>query len=144
MGNVLSARDIEEKWFGPWKFLLCSNWSDCKHLNAATNKLADDLEVKCDVDLHESLLRVILAGGPHACDSARCVLQLILNKGCHVDGVECNIDEMSMVFKLILETIHDLEEDICVNREPIILVLDHEIQVSFVFFIRYFMAVSLM
>ncbi|XP_074358633.1 separase isoform X1 [Apium graveolens] len=120
-------RDIEEKWFGPWKFLLCSDWSDCKHLKLATNKLAEDLKVKCNVDLHESLLRVILAGGQHACESTRCVPELILNKGCHVDGVECNIDEMSMALKLILETIHGLE-DICVTREPIILVLDHEIQ----------------
>ncbi|KAL1827171.1 separase isoform X3 [Daucus carota subsp. sativus] len=126
LGHFL--RDIEEKWFGPWKFLFCSDWSDCKHLDLAINKLADDLKVKCDVNLHESLLRVILAGGQHACDSSRCVPNLILNNGCHVDGVECNIDEMSMVFKLILETIHEFEEDLCVNREPIILVLDHEIQ----------------
>lgn len=123
--------------------MFCSDWSDCKHLDLAINKLADDLKVKCDVNLHESLLRVILAGGQHACDSSRCVPNLILNNGCHVDGVECNIDEMSMVFKLILETIHEFEEDLCVNREPIILVLDHEIQVTFVSFICYFMEVSL-
>lgn len=98
--------------------------------------------MKCNVDVEESLLRVILAGGQHACESTRCVPELILNKGCHIDGVECNIDEMPMVLKLILETIHGLE-DICVTREPIILVLDHEIQVSIVFFICCFMEVSL-
>lgn len=124
-------RDLEDTWFGPWKYLLWGEWSECKHLDLVQNKLADDLKVKCKVEVHESLLRVILAGGKYACQSKECVSQLILNKGCYIGGVECNIDELSGAFELILETIHDIEEDVCVNREPIILVLDYEVQVGF-------------
>lgn len=121
---------MEDTWFGQWKYLLGGEYSDCTYLNITLGKLADDLKVKFNVEVQESLLRVIMAGGRYACQSKECVSQLILNKGCYIGGVECNFDELSGASELILETIRGIEDDGGVNREPIILVLDYEVQVG--------------
>lgn len=54
-------RDLEDSWFGPWKFLLLGEWSGCEH-QESQKKLMHNLKVKCKVDAHESLTKVIVGG----------------------------------------------------------------------------------
>ena len=104
-----------------------------------------NLKVKCKVDAHERLLNVVVGGAKHACEREECVLQLILSKGCFIGGVgncsqtmqgtlvdTCDGDESlsKMAFNLILEASQEVEEQECLNREPVILVLDFDVQVG--------------
>ncbi|XP_057494488.1 LOW QUALITY PROTEIN: separase-like [Actinidia eriantha] len=136
-------RDLEDSWFGPWKYLLLGELSGSKHQELVQRKLMHNLKVKCKVDAHESLLNVVVGGAKHACEREECVLQLILSKGCFIGGVgnfsqtlqgtladTCDGDESlsKMAFNLILEASKEVEEQECLNREPVILVLDFDVQ----------------
>ena len=111
-----------------------------------------NLKVKCKVDAHESLIKVIIGGAKHICEREESILQLILNKGCFIDGVGyCNqerwgtyadtsdgVESLSKkALKLILEAAREVEEEECLNREPVILVLDFDVQVGLKFLIPY-------
>lgn len=139
-------RDFEDSWFGPWKYLFLGDWSDSKHLDLVQKKLVDDLKSKYKVSVPESVLKVIVGGVNYACQREECVSQIILNKGCYVGGIGDRHSESSKllskncdgikrvsqsIFKLINETANDVEEREFANRQPIILVLDFEVQVSF-------------
>ncbi|THG06125.1 hypothetical protein TEA_008002 [Camellia sinensis var. sinensis] len=136
-------RDLEDSWFGPIvQFLLLGEWSGCEH-QESQKKLMHNLKVKCKVDAHESLIKVIIGGAKHICEREESILQLILNKGCFIDGVGyCNQERWGTyadtsdgfeslskkALKLILEAAREVEEEECLNREPVILVLDFDVQ----------------
>ncbi|XP_057465962.1 LOW QUALITY PROTEIN: separase-like [Actinidia eriantha] len=136
-------RDLEDSWFGPWKYLLLGELSGSKHQELVQRKLMHNLKVKCKVDAHESLLKVVVGGAKHSCEREECVLQLILSKGCFIGGVgncsqkmqgtladTCDGDESlsKIALNLILEASQEAEEEQCLNREPVILVLDFDVQ----------------
>ncbi|XP_047307638.1 separase [Impatiens glandulifera] len=135
-------RDIEDLWLGPWKCLLLGEWSNCKLLNPVEKKLMRDLKTKYKLDVHESLLKIILSGTKYYGGEIEGTLQLILNKGCFIGGLWpdelkneslCNkyggTEELAnMVSKLILEASQDLVTQESLTKEPLILVLDFEIQ----------------
>ncbi|KAK3002113.1 hypothetical protein RJ639_021722 [Escallonia herrerae] len=136
-------RDLEDSWFGPWKYLLWGELSDGSNLDSVRKRLADNLKTFYNVDTHDSLLKVILEGAKYACQREECVSQLIMNKGCYICGYGYCDNKMSRsssntgsevesvsqsIFKLVHETVHDIEEEVCTNREPVILVLDYEVQ----------------
>ncbi|XP_028110332.1 uncharacterized protein LOC114308846 [Camellia sinensis] len=136
-------RDLEDSWFGPIvQFLLLGEWSGCEH-QESQKKLMHNLKVKRKVDAHESLIKVIIGGAKHICEREESILQLILNKGCFIDEVGyCNqqrwgtyadtsdgVESLSKkALKLILEAAREVEEEECLNREPVILVLDFDVQ----------------
>ncbi|KAJ4962506.1 hypothetical protein NE237_022445 [Protea cynaroides] len=134
-------RDIEDLWLGPWKCLLLGELSDSKHLDSVLTKLMDDLKHKCEFDVHETLLRVILGAAGCVTGTEACVSQLLLCNGCFGRG-ECCGEEISgslsvtsaefksmsgLTRQLILEAAIEVQEE-CSSREPIILVLDSEVQ----------------
>ncbi|XAR49404.1 Separase [Bertholletia excelsa] len=135
-------RDLEDSWFGIWRFLFLGEWSSCKLLESVLKKLADDLKDECELIIHDSLLKVIIGAADYAHEREESILQLILNKGCYTGGMQhhsergqgssstCNgTRNMSKkVFQRILEAARELEEEQCLRREPIILVLDFDIQ----------------
>ncbi|XP_024980177.1 separase [Cynara cardunculus var. scolymus] len=136
-------RDIEDIWFGSWKHLLLGEWLDTKHLDSLQKKLKKDLKSKCKVDVHESILKLVLGGARHASQRTECLSDLILNNGCYVGGIECNndrspgecsrkqdsIDSLSLsVSELIINAVHEIEEEDFPDREPVILVPDFDIQ----------------
>ncbi|CAL5354805.1 unnamed protein product [Camellia sinensis] len=141
-------RDLEDSWFGPIvQFLLLGEWSGCEH-QESQKKLMHNLKVKCKVDAYESLIKVIIGGAKHICEREESILQLILNKGCFIDGVGyCNqqrwgtyadtsdgVESLSKkALKLILEAAREVDEEECLNREPVILVLDFDVQRSSAF-----------
>ncbi|KAF8411822.1 hypothetical protein HHK36_004381 [Tetracentron sinense] len=133
-------RDIEDSWLGPWKCLLLGERSDCKHMQMVLTKLMGDLKCKCKLDEHESLLRVILGGARYVSETEACVSQLLLHKGYFGRGGCCEeetcgalstsdgVESLSMLARqLILEAASELVEEE-IDREPIILVLDSEVQ----------------
>ncbi|KAK9290720.1 hypothetical protein L1049_008894 [Liquidambar formosana] len=140
LGKLL--RDLEDSWLGPWKYLLLGEWSDCRRLDSIKKKLVHDLKCKYKVDVNESLLKGILGGAKYAFEKEECFSQIFLNKGCYIGRVRyhdgercetlldtCGVESLSgLAFQLILEAANELEEEECVNREPIILVLDCEVQ----------------
>lgn len=138
LGNF--TRDLEELWLGPWKYVLLGEWSGSDNQESSIKKLVRELKTKCKVNAPESLLRVILGGSKLACLREEYVLQLILNGGCLVDQMNnqksCKaladkgdgIEYLSeRVLKLLLEATIEAEED-DLNRTPVILVLDYDIQ----------------
>ncbi|KAI3715733.1 hypothetical protein L6452_22720 [Arctium lappa] len=135
-------RDMENLWFGSWKHLLLGEWID-KHLDSLQKKLMKDLKSKCKVDVHESILKLVIGGARHASQRVECLSQLILSRGCYVGGIECingespgeysrkqdGFDNLSLsVSELILNAIHEIEEEDFADREPVILVPDFDIQ----------------
>ncbi|CAI9287139.1 unnamed protein product [Lactuca saligna] len=128
LGDLL--RDVEDLWFGPWKVLLLGEFSDNKHIDSVHKKLMNDLKFESKVDVHESILKVIIGGaGPHAASQhEEWVSEMMMKKGCYIGGIKCEerIDTLSSsVSELILDAIREIEEE---DREPVILVLDFDIQ----------------
>lgn len=124
----LFFRDIEDLWFGPWKHLLLGGLTDHKHIDFLEKKLRKDLKSKCKVDVREDIIKAVIRGGGR---QEECLSELIMKKGCHIGGRECINDGSlsSLVSDLLLNAMHEIGEDY-VDREPVILVPDFDIQVG--------------
>lgn len=141
-------RTIEDSWLGPWKYILLGGWSNRKHVDSVLNTLVLNLKSKCKMDVNEGLLKIILEGSEDVLvgfDS-----KLYSRKGCFVgrarfyDKEKSNpfqnalngVDKLStLALKLIQDAKKELEGEDGTSREPIILVLDYDVQVPS-FFIR--------
>ncbi|TKY71312.1 Separase protein [Spatholobus suberectus] len=135
-------RNLEESWFGSWKCLLLGQWLNCKSFDLVLKKLVNDLRSKCKLDVNEGLLKIILGGSKYVCDGKALVSQLCSKKDCYIAKVGyCDEARKGMLnaangfgmssevaFELLNEALNVLEVDDSVNREPIILVLDYEVQ----------------
>ncbi|XP_048596928.1 separase-like isoform X3 [Brassica napus] len=138
-------RTLEDSWLGPWRCLLLGGLSNFKLPDSVQKKLIKDLKSKCKMEINEMLLKVILGGGMEDIKGEACVAQLSLRNGCYVgrggylyEEDSCktptaapNISESRHV--LALQLIHEAatkleQQDGHENREPIILVLDPEVQ----------------
>ncbi|KAI3788961.1 hypothetical protein L2E82_01744 [Cichorium intybus] len=132
LGDLL--RDVEDLWFGPWKLLLLGECSDNKHLDSLQKKLMNDLKSESKIDVHESILKVIIGGGGHAASlQEEWLSESILKKGCFVGGSKCHSHETHHVpyptkQDLILNAISEIGKEDLADRKPVILVLDFEIQ----------------
>ncbi|XP_057978228.1 separase isoform X2 [Malania oleifera] len=133
--------DLEDLWFGSWKYLLLGELSDCEHLDLVHKKLVHDLKFRCRMDVNESVLRVLLGGTTCAFVKEECLSEIFLKKGCYIGGVGhgdtsrtcCNTSNgvrspSKLAFQLLLEAAKELEVEECLPREPVILVLDCEVQ----------------
>ena len=126
---------MEDLWFGPWKHMLLGECLDNKHLGSVQKKLMDDLKSECGVDVHESILKLITG----CAGQEEWISELILKKGCYVGGTKRHDDDGSSitycskqekVSKLIRNAIRKIGEENHVDRGPVILVLDFDIQVA--------------
>ncbi|GKG03282.1 separase isoform X1, partial [Tanacetum coccineum] len=126
MPGILS--DMEDFWFGPWKYLLLGGLINCKHLDSVTKKLMKDLESKCKVNISESILRSVISGA--SSQQIECVSELILKKGCYIGGIQCDNDTSpgenssslsSLVSDFLTNAIHEIGDEDLVGREPVIL-----------------------
>ena len=128
--------------------MLLGELSNSKHLDTVQKKLMRNLKSKCKVDANESFLKVILGGGKHVLDGEACVPDLFLKKGCcigkalHSDDEICEkfFEELGdqklsdLAVQLLHDAVNELEED-PLTREPLILVLDFEVQVGLFWFL---------
>ncbi|XP_050209368.1 separase isoform X2 [Mercurialis annua] len=140
LGKLL--RKLEDMWLGPLRYVLLGELSNPKHLDSVHKKLMRNLKSKCKFEANESFLKVILGGGNNLLDGEACISDLLfLKKGCFIRNVLYSDEETSqilskefgaqklsnMAIELLNEALNELEED-SVYREPLILVLDIEVQ----------------
>ncbi|KAL0890878.1 hypothetical protein Bca101_014861 [Brassica carinata] len=142
---VIFAENLEASWLGPWRCLLLGDLTNFKLPDSVQKKLVKDLKSKCKMEVNEMLLKVLLGGGVENIEGEACVAQLSLRNGCYVGRGGYLYEEDScktptfaantsesrhgLALQLIREAATKLEQhDGCDNREPIILVLDPEVQ----------------
>ncbi|GLT85957.1 hypothetical protein SLE2022_041220 [Rubroshorea leprosula] len=136
LGKLLSK--LEDSWLGPWRYMLLGEYLNCKNLDLVHKKLMRDLKSKCKMDVNESLLKLFLGGAKEGFEQAN-LPQLCLKKGCFVGPDEhfgeesCELskstDKVSRLpFQLIQDAVNRLDEEDNPMREPIILVLDCDVQ----------------
>ncbi|XP_050938056.1 separase isoform X2 [Cucumis melo] len=139
LGKLLGT--IEDSWLGPWKFMLLGDWSNRKHLEFEFNSLMLNLKSKCKLDVNESLLKVILEGPEEVLEAFDS--KLYSRKGCIIgrerfynkegsnpfQNTSNGLDQVSgLAWKLIQDAKKKLEVEDNTSREPIILVLDYDVQ----------------
>ncbi|XWS55202.1 hypothetical protein CRYUN_Cryun10bG0154400 [Craigia yunnanensis] len=135
LGKLLS--NLEDSWLGPWRHVLLGDCLDCENLNTVHKKLVRDLKSKCKMDMNESFLKLVLGGAKFNVEEA-CLSQQCLKKGCYIGMLEhcgeenCrsnSIDNVSaLASQLIREAVKELHVEDTISREPIILVLDYDVQ----------------
>ncbi|XP_017971182.1 PREDICTED: separase isoform X3 [Theobroma cacao] len=135
LGKLLS--NLEDSWLGPWRHVLLGDCLDCKSLNMVHKKLVRDLKSKCKMDINESFLKLVLGGAKYDIEEA-CFSWQCLKEGCYIGRLEhpgeeiCRsngIDKVSaLASQLIHEAVNELHLADTISREPIILVLDYDVQ----------------
>ncbi|KAJ4870210.1 Separase [Raphanus sativus] len=137
--------NLEASWLGPWRCLLLGDLSNLKLPDSVHKKLVKDLKSKCKMEVNEMLLKVILGGGIENFEGEACVAQLSLRNGCYVGrggylyeedscknptvAADTSESRHGLALQLIREAATKLEQHAgCDSREPIVLVLDPEVQ----------------
>jgi separase len=129
-------RNIEELWLGPWKCLLLGH----QLADQQSENLITGLESEFKLEVDPALIKVILGGVASVDELKECVSQLISYKsyfgrrGCcgrdRLRAFSCQIDAEALVTleHLCNGIVDELSEP--VDRNPVILVLDTDVQVS--------------
>ncbi|OMO79929.1 Peptidase C50, separase [Corchorus capsularis] len=128
LGKLL--RDLEDSWLGCWRIVLLGDCLDCKHLNTVLKKLVQNLKSKCKMEVNESFLKLVLGGAMIDMEEA-CLQPQCLKKGCYIGLLNHHdgIDKVSaLASQLIHEAVNEIHLEDTISREPIILVLDCDIQ----------------
>ncbi|KAL4372623.1 hypothetical protein AHAS_Ahas05G0000300 [Arachis hypogaea] len=132
-------RSIEESWFGSWKCLLLGELLNCKNFESLLEHLVKELRSECKLEVNEGLVRVILGGTRHVCgrEKLKCKKDCYIAKVGHCDqgmsGILLNAADgfgvsSDKAFQLLKHALIELDADKNSKREPIILVLDYEVQ----------------
>ncbi|KNA25484.1 hypothetical protein SOVF_006490 [Spinacia oleracea] len=133
-------RDVEETWFGQWKYLLLGRWLDTDPLNCAVKEFLHETKKEgCKLDLNESILKVVMGGIKSINMEKVRIPKPFLEKGCYIgsivesvqgrcstldkayDGVDCVSDSLTAA-------VNKVELEYCTRREPVVLVLDSNVQ----------------
>ncbi|KAG6496646.1 hypothetical protein ZIOFF_044516 [Zingiber officinale] len=133
-------RNIETSWLGPWGCLLLGEHSSIFwNTDRRINKLINALKSHSKHGINYSLISSIIGGSKSIIDAESCIHQLLLYNGYFGRGACCG-QERFRVFPAAPETetainfIHDLVREMLteygehVDREPVILVLDSDVQ----------------
>ncbi|XP_030477632.1 separase isoform X2 [Cannabis sativa] len=120
-------RKVEDIWLGPWKYLLLGERSSCKRMETVQKKLTRYLKSKCKIDVNESVLKVILGVPSEAFEEEELISQLYLSKACYIGRIGCE-KLSSLALEQICEAVKELESDGSMDRQPIVLILDSDVQ----------------
>ncbi|KAI3445664.1 hypothetical protein Pfo_002329 [Paulownia fortunei] len=98
-------QDMEDLWLGTWKYLLLGEWPDCNYLDSIQQNLFEN-------EGH--------------------LLQLVVTKKCYVgqrsEASSKSSSEFENMMQLLFKRMLNFDQDEYMNRKPIILVLDSEVQ----------------
>ncbi|XP_072953682.1 separase isoform X1 [Typha angustifolia] len=133
-------KNIEESWLGPWGCLLLGRQLVHKHMDIVLPKLINDLKSQFKFDVNQSIVKAILGGAKSVADAEACISQLVLYKGYFGRGACCGMERFrafsaacqigpdipESILSLLQEAIVEQSEPI--DREPVILVLDTDVQ----------------
>ncbi|GMI95409.1 EXTRA SPINDLE POLES, RADIALLY SWOLLEN 4, homolog of separase, HOMOLOGY OF SEPARASE 1 [Hibiscus trionum] len=136
LGKLLS--NLEDSWLGPWRHVLLGDCLDCESLNKEHKKLVQDLKSKCGmVDVNESYLKLVLGAAKFGIEET-CLSKQCLQKGCYIGMLEHHTEEncgsnggnnvSASASRLIREAVNEIHWEDTIFREPIILVLDLDVQ----------------
>lgn len=108
--------------------MLLGEWLNHNYFDSVLKNLVNDLRSKCNLEVNEGLLKIILGGSKKDfcfdkggyCEEAR---SGIFGNAAHI------LISSEVAFELLNEALNVLEVDDSMNREPVILVLDPEVQV---------------
>ncbi|AQK56302.1 Separase [Zea mays] len=137
LANTL--KDIEDSWFGPWKCLLLGHQLSDEHIETASSMIITGLDTEFEFEVNPMLIKAILGGAVSVDEVQECFLQLILYKGyfgrggcCGKDRLKafssCQMDDGSMetLKRIITDASYELPQP--ADRDPVILVLDVNVQ----------------
>jgi separase len=137
---VVLNRKMEELWLGPWKCLLLGHQLAGQHSKSVLENLITGLEAEFKLEVDPALIKVILGGVASVNELVECIFQLISYKGYFGRGGCCGRDRLrAFCCQINAEALVTLEH-LCngivnelvepVDRNPVILVLDTDVQVS--------------
>uniref|UniRef100_A0A803L2H9 separase n=1 Tax=Chenopodium quinoa TaxID=63459 RepID=A0A803L2H9_CHEQI len=129
-------RDIEEKWLGQWKYLLLGQWLDTDPLKCAVKEFMDNTRKDgCILDINESIVKIVIGGIKSINTEKLKIPKLFLEKGCFIGsitdsvrGLDKEYDGVDYVSDLLIAAANQIELEYCSRREPVVLVLDSDIQ----------------
>ncbi|KAE8727211.1 putative Kinetochore protein ndc80 [Hibiscus syriacus] len=98
--DIKSTSNLEDSWLGPWRHELLGDCLECENLNTVHKKLVRNLKSKCKVDINESYLKLVLG------------------------AAKFYIEEVCLSKRLV----NELHWEDTISREPIILILDLDVQ----------------
>ncbi|MED6205162.1 hypothetical protein PIB30_015277 [Stylosanthes scabra] len=137
LGQLL--RSSEESWFGSWKFLLLGELLNCKNFDSLLECLVKELKSECKLEVDEGLIKVILGGTRHVCEPDKpkhkkdCYIAKVGHCDQGMSAILLNAADTVGVsydkaFQLLKRALIELDANESNKRKPIILVLDHEVQ----------------
>ncbi|KAE8690720.1 separase-like isoform X2 [Hibiscus syriacus] len=135
LGKLLS--NLEDSWLGPWKHVLLGDCVECENLNTEHKKLVRNLKSKCKMGINESYLKLVLGAAKFDIEEV-CLSKQCLQKGCYIGMLEHHTEEdcgsndidnvSTLASRLIHEVANELHWEDTFSREPIILILDLDVQ----------------
>lgn len=112
-------RDLQNKWFGHWIYLLLGEWS-------ANEDLYENGIEKYGSQLDDRILRAVFEWVPSNFQYVEVLVNLILNNGCYIERSNPKDDPQKGIVTHIVLSQKESGNKIC--RNPVIFVLDNEIQ----------------
>ncbi|KAL9237436.1 hypothetical protein vseg_011984 [Gypsophila vaccaria] len=133
------VRGMEESWFGPWKYLLLGQLLDAESLIPVTEELIKEIQDKFKVCVNGSVLKTVLCGIKSINWEKERIPRVFLEKGCYIGSAnDFGEDRCSRLGEACAETdyisgsvftaLSKQEVEYCTRREPVILVLDSNVQ----------------
>ncbi|CAL9041755.1 unnamed protein product [Musa banksii] len=132
-------KSMEISWLGPWGCLLLGERSVPDRVEKLVHKLISVLKSEGRFEINYTLISAIIGGAKSVADAESCINQLLLYKGYFGRGACCG-EERFRAFSAVAQTglatefIHDLIKEALaeyaeqVAREPVIIVLDSDVQ----------------
>jgi len=138
---------MEDSWFGVWRYLLLGQLIECEPLDSVVRELVQEIKLRYQYNVNEGVLKLVLRGIKPANLENRGIPSLFLQNGCYIGCVEdrhhesCSSQNKAYygadyvpagIIELMLAAVNKLEAEYCTRREPVVLVLDTNVQVGLV------------